>query len=120
MAASQGMWDQIDDMVRAGQKLFFDLRHAPKPVITAPHQRVLGGGVELVMAGWGSVADHETYMGFVEFFVGLLPAAGGCKELLRRKVNPVMKTKDADVLPVIGEVFGQLTTFTTGTSAWEG
>lgn len=119
IAAMQGMWDQIEQMIHGGQKLFFDLRHAPKPVVTAPHQRVLGGGVELTMAGWTSVADHETYMGFVEVGVGLIPAGGGCKEMLRRKINPVMRTKDADVVPVMQEVFEQIATAKVGTSAWE-
>ena len=119
MAASQGMWDQIDQMVLDGQKLFYKLHHAPKPVVTAPHQRVLGGGVELTMAGWGSVADHETYMGFVEVGVGLLPAGCGCMHMLRRKINPVMRTPNADVLPVMEEVFEQLALAKVGTSAWE-
>jgi 3-hydroxyacyl-CoA dehydrogenase len=119
IAAMQGMWDQIEQMSYRIQKVFFDLRHAAKPVVTAPHQRVLGGGVELTMAGWASVADHETYMGFVEVTVGLIPGAGGCKEMLRRKVNPVMRTKDADVVPVIQEVFEQIATAKVGTSAWE-
>lgn len=119
IAAAQGLWDQIEHAVRTGQEVFFSLRHAPKPVVTAPHQRVLGGGVELTMAGWTSVADHETYMGFVEVGVGLIPAWGGCKEMLRRKVNPVMRTSNADVLPVMQEVFEQLATAKIGFSAWE-
>ncbi|MFQ5401343.1 MAG: 3-hydroxyacyl-CoA dehydrogenase NAD-binding domain-containing protein [Anaerolineae bacterium] len=119
VAAQQGMWDQLEQMVKALQTLTFKLRHAPKPVVTAPHQRVLGGGVEMTMAGWTAVADHETYMGLVEVGVGLIPAGGGCKELLRRKVNPVMRTKNADVLPVMQDVFQQVATAQVGTSAWE-
>jgi 3-hydroxyacyl-CoA dehydrogenase len=118
-AAAQGLWDQVDQMIRVGQEVFFNLRHAPKPVVTAPHQRVLGGGVELTMAGWASVADHETYMGLVEVGVGLIPAWGGCKELLRRKVNPVMRTANADVLPIMQEVFEQVALAKVGVSAWE-
>ena len=117
--AAQGMWDQVADMIKAGQMLFYNLRHAPKPVVTAPHQRVLGGGVESTMASWATVADHETYMGLVEVGVGLIPAWGGCKELLRRKVNPVMRTANADVLPVLEEVFTQVATAKVATSAWE-
>jgi 3-hydroxyacyl-CoA dehydrogenase len=119
IAAAQGLWDQIDQAVRAGQEVFFNLRHAPKPVVTAPHQRVLGGGVELTMASWASVADHETYMGFVEVGVGIIPAWGGCKEMLRRKVNPVMRSPNADVLPVMQVIFEQLATAKVGFSAWE-
>ncbi|UCG24114.1 MAG: enoyl-CoA hydratase/isomerase family protein [Chloroflexota bacterium] len=119
MAAAQGLWDQIDQMLRVGQKAFFMLRHAPKPVVTAPHQRVLGGGVELTVASWATVADHETYMGLVEVGVGIVPSWGGCTELVRRKVNPVMRTANADVVPVMEEVFDQIATAKIGTSAWE-
>lgn len=118
-AAAQQQWDQIDQMVRAGQELFFKLRHAPKPVVTAVHQRVLGGGVELTMGSWATVADHESYMGLVEVGVGIIPAWGGCKETLRRKVNPVMRTANADVLPIMQEVFEQIALAKVGTSAWE-
>lgn len=118
-AAAQGLWDQIEQMLRGGQEAFFKLSHAPKPVVTAPHQRVLGGGVELTMASWASVADHETYMGLVEVGVGIIPAWGGCAELLRRKVNPVMRTDNADPVPIIEEVFDQVATAKVGTSAWE-
>ncbi|MCI0396999.1 MAG: 3-hydroxyacyl-CoA dehydrogenase/enoyl-CoA hydratase family protein [Chloroflexi bacterium] len=119
VAAAQGLWDQVDLMLHTGQKVFYNLRHAPKPVVTAPHQRVLGGGVELTMASWATVADHETYMGLVEVGVGIIPSWGGCTELLRRKVNPVMRTANADVLPVMQEVFEQIATAKVGASAWE-
>ena len=116
MAAMQGLWEQVDDLVKGLQQLTFDLRHAPKPVITAPHQRVLGGGVEMTMASWESVADHETYMGFVEVGVGLIPAGGGCKEMLRRKVNPVMSNPHGDVLAPLQEIFEDIATAKVGTT----
>ncbi len=119
MAAMQGQWDALDEMIKALQTATYNLRHAPKPVVTAPHQMALGGGAEMSMAGWTTVADHETYMGLVEFGVGLLPAGGGCKELLRRRVNPVMKTPNADVLPIMQAVFEQIALAKVGTSAWE-
>jgi 3-hydroxyacyl-CoA dehydrogenase len=119
MAAAQGLWDQINEMLLTGQQVFYNLRHAPKPVVTAPHQRVLGGGVELTVSSWATVADHETYMGLVEVGVGIIPSWGGCAALLRRKVNPVMRTENADVLPVMQEVFEQIATAKVGTSAWE-
>ena len=37
IAAAQGMYEQIDQTVRALQQATYDLRHAPKPVVTAPH-----------------------------------------------------------------------------------
>ncbi|MCA9988825.1 MAG: enoyl-CoA hydratase/isomerase family protein, partial [Anaerolineales bacterium] len=119
IAAAQGLFDQVEAQVKGLQTALFNLRHAPKPVITAPHQRVLGGGVEVTMGGWASVADHETYMGLVEVGVGLIPAGGGLKELLRRKMNPVMKTDNADPVPVMQQIFQQVATAQVGTSAWE-
>ncbi|HSH02944.1 MAG TPA: 3-hydroxyacyl-CoA dehydrogenase/enoyl-CoA hydratase family protein [Anaerolineae bacterium] len=119
VAAANGMFDQIDAQVKALQTATYNLKYAPKPVVTAPHQRVLGGGVEMAMAGWATVADHETYMGLVEVGVGLIPAGGGTTELVKRLVNPVMKTKDADVLPVMQKAFTQIATASVATSAWE-
>ncbi|MDJ0755615.1 MAG: 3-hydroxyacyl-CoA dehydrogenase NAD-binding domain-containing protein [Ardenticatenaceae bacterium] len=119
MAAGQGLWDQVEKAIKDLQILAFNLRHAPKPVITAPHQRVLGGGVEMAMGGWESVADHETYMGLVEVGVGLMPAGGGLKELLRRKVNPVMRNPHGDVIPPMQQIFEQVATAKVGTTgAW--
>ncbi|MCA9868276.1 MAG: enoyl-CoA hydratase/isomerase family protein [Anaerolineales bacterium] len=119
VAAASGHFDQLDEMIKALQTATFKLRHAPKPVVTAPHQMALGGGVEMAMAGWEAVADHETYMGLVEFGVGLIPAGGGCKEVLRRKVNPTMLAANADVLPPLQEAFEQIALAKVSTSAWE-
>ena len=119
MAAQQGMWDTLDSMIKGLQRATFDLRHAPKPVVTAVHQMALGGGAEYTMAGWETVAAHESYIGQVEFGVGVVPAGGGCKEILRRKVNPAMRTKNADVLPVMQEAFELIALAKVGTSAWE-
>ncbi len=119
MAAQQGAWDQLDQMIHGLQKLTFDLRYAPKPVVTAPHQQALGGGVEMAMAGWTAVADHETYMGLVEVGVGLIPAGGGCMEILRRKMNPTMRVANADPIPPMQEIFEQIATAKVGVSAWE-
>ena len=119
MAAQQGMWDTLSDMINGLQRATFELRHAPKPVVTAVHQMALGGGAEYAMTGWRTVAAHESYIGQVEFGVGLVPAGGGCKELVRRKVNPTMRTQNADVLPVMQETFEQVALAKVSTSAWE-
>jgi 3-hydroxyacyl-CoA dehydrogenase len=58
-------------------------------------------------------------MGLVEVGVGIVPSWGGCLALLRRKVNPVMRTANADVLPIMQEVFEQIALAKVGTSAWE-
>ena len=100
VAAGSERWDDLNQMIHGLQKLTFGLQHAPKPVVTAVHQMALGGGVEMAIAGWESVVSHESYMGLVEVGVGLIPAGGGCKELIRRRINPVMQNKNGDVLPV--------------------
>ncbi|MFT7585532.1 MAG: 3-hydroxyacyl-CoA dehydrogenase, partial [Cellvibrionaceae bacterium] len=119
MSAAQGMWDQVEKGIKELQQLTYNLRHSAKPVVSAPHQRVLGGGVEMTMAAWESVADHETYMGLVEVGVGLIPAGGGLKELLRRKMNPVMTNPHGDAIVPMQEIFQQVATATVGvTGAW--
>ena len=71
------------------------------------------------MAGWSAVAEHETYMGFVEAGVGIIPAAGGCLALLQRKLNPVMRTPNSDPLPALQAVFTEVATAQVSASAWE-
>lgn len=119
VSAQQGMWEPLEEMIHGLQDATFKLQHAPKPVITAVHQMALGGGNEYAMAGWESVVAHESYMGLVEFGVGLIPAGGGCKETLRRRLNPVMADANADVLPTMQSIFEQIALAKVATSAWE-
>jgi 3-hydroxyacyl-CoA dehydrogenase len=121
MAAAQGAFDQIETSVRNGQQATQMLRYAPKPVVTAPFGMTLGGGSEIAMSGWRSVAHAETYFGLVELGVGLIPGWGGCKEMLRRNVNPVMEASpNADVLPHIQKVFEIIGTAKVSVSAMDG
>ena len=80
------------------------VRFCSKPVVTAPAGRTLGGGAEVSMAGARTVAAAETYMGLVEAGVGLVPGAGGCKELVRRIVSPAMQITGTDPLPYLQQV----------------
>jgi 3-hydroxyacyl-CoA dehydrogenase len=54
------------------------------PVVAAPHQLCLGGGTELCLHADKVVAHAETYMGLVEFGVGVIPGGGGTKEFALR------------------------------------
>ncbi len=119
VAAASGHWDELNKMIHSLQMLTFKLRHAPKPVVTAVQGMALGGGVEMALAGWEAVANHESYMGLVEVGVGLIPAGGGCKEVLRRKVNPTMQIPNADPVPALQVAFEQIGLAKVGTSAWE-
>lgn len=108
MLAQQEEFERIDQLVRDLQGLMQALRYAPKPVVTAPFGMALGGGAEFLMAGQRAVAHAELYAGLVEIGVGVLPAGTGCKELLRRKLNPVMRTPNADALPHLQRIFEQI------------
>ncbi len=94
-------------LARHFQHLMQAIRFAPKPIVAAPFDRTLGGGAETCLAAHRIVSAVELYMGFVEVGVGLIPAGGGCKELLRRVMNPVMRIENADPLPVMQQLFMQ-------------
>jgi 3-hydroxyacyl-CoA dehydrogenase len=60
------------------------------------------------MAGTRVVAAAESYIGLVEMGVGLIPAGTGTKETVRRLLNPVMQTENADALPHLQRAFEQI------------
>ena len=79
-----GMWDAVDGLVQMGQQAYKALKYAPFPVVAAPSGMALGGGCEILLASDAVQAHAETYTGLVEVGVGLLPAWGGCMEMLKR------------------------------------
>jgi 3-hydroxyacyl-CoA dehydrogenase len=105
MGAENKMWDAIEKGVKSLQDLMLGFRYCPKPVVAAPQGMALGGGAEICMAADRICAAGESYIGLVEVGVGLLPAGGGCRELLKRVVSPAMKTAESDPLPFLGKVF---------------
>jgi 3-hydroxyacyl-CoA dehydrogenase len=84
LAAQEGEWDDLNLAVQRFQQMNMALKYAAKPVVAAPFSRALGGGCELVLHCTRAQAAAETYIGLVEVAVGLIPAGGGCKELLAR------------------------------------
>jgi 3-hydroxyacyl-CoA dehydrogenase len=84
LAAQEGEWDELDRMVRRFQQANMAIKYAPKPVVSAPFGMTLGGGCEVALHAARIQASAETYMGLVEVGVGLIPAGGGCKELVMR------------------------------------
>ena len=60
------------------------IRYSDIPVVTAPHGLALGGGCEVCLHSDKVVAGAETYIGLVEFGVGIIPAGGGSKEMTLR------------------------------------
>lgn len=84
VAAQNGEWDELGEMIHRFQQMNLAMKYAKRPVIAAPFSRVLGGGAEIVLHSAAVQASAETYIGLVEVGVGVLPAAGGCKEMLLR------------------------------------
>ncbi|MCB9453280.1 MAG: 3-hydroxyacyl-CoA dehydrogenase/enoyl-CoA hydratase family protein [Anaerolineaceae bacterium] len=120
MSVQNDMLDQLDESIRALQNLTQAMRYASKPVVVAPFNMALGGGLELLMSGAKVVAHAELYAGLVEVGVGLLPAGGGCKELVRRIVSPVMAANEnADPLPHLQQAFEAIAVAKVSTSAKE-
>lgn len=81
---AQGDWQGLEAFLCAFQQAVMALRFAPFPVVAAPHGLTLGGGCEFCLSVGGRVAGAELRMGLVEARVGLIPGAGGCKEMVRR------------------------------------
>jgi 3-hydroxyacyl-CoA dehydrogenase len=84
LAAQEGEWDELNLAINRFQQANMALKYAPFPVVSAPFARALGGGCEIPLHSTRVQASAETYMGLVEVGVGVIPAAGGCKELLIR------------------------------------
>ena len=119
MAASMQQWGQIETLVETLQATVMRAKHHSKPVITAPHQMALGGGAEMTMHSSATQATGELYIGQVEVGVGLLPAAGGCKELIFRHVGSIPEGVDIDTAPFVQRVFMLIGMAHVATSAGE-
>jgi 3-hydroxyacyl-CoA dehydrogenase len=111
---------RLDAAVRALQDLLMGFRFASVPVVAAPHGQTLGGGVEICLAADRIVAGAETYMGLVEVGVGIIPAGGGVKEMVRRVVSPPLAaSEEAPALPFVQKLFETIGTAKVSTSALE-
>lgn len=84
MLAIEQEYDELDFAVRTFQNTMMRLRYSSIPVVAAPHGLTLGGGCELCLHADKVVAHAETYMGLVEFGIGVIPAGGGTKEFALR------------------------------------
>lgn len=119
VGAQQGMWDMLDAATRKLQDLNMRIRYSPKPIVVAPAGLTLGGGCEITMHASRVVAAAEAYIGLVELGVGLIPAGGGTKEMLRRIVNPMMRLENTEPLAALQKVFLQIGQAKVATSAEE-
>ncbi len=84
MHASEQDFDEINMAIAHFQNTMMRARYSPVPVAVAPAGMALGGGCELSLHSDHIQAHAETYIGLVEFGVGLIPGGGGCKELTLR------------------------------------
>ncbi|WP_190277320.1 3-hydroxyacyl-CoA dehydrogenase/enoyl-CoA hydratase family protein [Taibaiella lutea] len=84
MMAVEQEYDELDFAIRQFQNTMMRVRYSAIPVIVAPHNMALGGGCEMCMHADAVVAHAESYIGLVEFGVGLIPGGGGSKEFAVR------------------------------------
>ncbi len=94
MMAVEQEYDDLNMAVKTFQNLTTRMRFGSIPVVAAPHQLCLGGGTELCMHADKVVAHTETYMGLVEFGVGVIPGGGGTKEFTLRLSDEL---RDGDI-----------------------
>ena len=119
VAIQEGEWDDVHQAVRAFQSANMALKYASKPVVAAPFGLTLGGGVEICLHSARVRAAAETYMGLVEVGVGLIPAAGGTKEMLVRAMDAAPRDEGADPFALVKEVFQNIGMAWVSTSAEE-
>ncbi|OHE24632.1 MAG: hypothetical protein A2Z43_05925, partial [Syntrophobacterales bacterium RBG_19FT_COMBO_59_10] len=79
-----GEWDILERSIAEFQNANMRMKYLTKPVVAAPAGMALGGGCEIAMHGAKCQPHGETYIGQVEVGVGVIPAGGGCKELMVR------------------------------------
>jgi 3-hydroxyacyl-CoA dehydrogenase len=84
LAIQKGDWDILEKLIVEFQNANMRMKYLSKPAVTAPAGLALGGGCEMSMHCAKCQPCGETYIGLVEVGVGLIPAGGGCKELMVR------------------------------------
>ncbi|MFW5879145.1 MAG: enoyl-CoA hydratase/isomerase family protein, partial [Myxococcota bacterium] len=94
-------WKEIEQVSRELQEINLALYHADFPVVTAPHGMTLGGGLEITFAGQKRVCYNELYCGLVEVGVGVVPAGGGCLQLLKQFQRTMAPANPGPMPPVM-------------------
>ncbi|MDP4840319.1 MAG: enoyl-CoA hydratase/isomerase family protein, partial [Alphaproteobacteria bacterium] len=110
-------WELIAQLVEKGQSVYQRLKHSNFPVVAAPTGMALGGGCEVLLHSNAVQAHGESYVGLVEVGVGLVPAWGGCKEMLRRWLSEAGRFGGSMV--AVGKVFEIIGTAQVAKSAYE-
>ena len=112
-----GDWKELEAAVVRVQGLIVSLGACSKPVVSAVHGQALGGGCEILLRSSRVQAAAESYIGLVEVGVGLIPAAGGCTETMRRAT--AHKDEGADVTKETLAVFERIGMAKVASSAEE-
>lgn len=117
MMAVEQEYDELNMAIKMFQDTMMRMRYSSIPTISAPHGMALGGGCEISLHADKVVAAAETYMGLVEFGVGVIPGGGGSKEMALRAQDTFLK---GDVeLNVLQEYFLTIGMAKVSTSAYE-
>ena len=112
--ADKGDFKSIEKFIKYFQETCKHLKYCDNPVISAPSGLALGGGEEVVLQSNFVVAHTNIVMGLVETLVGLIPAGGGCKEVLWRWFKSDEAEKDPDFAPLkVFDIIGYAKTATS-------
>jgi 3-hydroxyacyl-CoA dehydrogenase len=117
MLAVEQEYDELNMAIKMFQDTMMRCRYSSIPVIAAPHGMTLGGGCELTMHSDRAVVAAETYIGLVEFGVGVIPGGGGSKEMALR-ASDLFRKNDVE-LNVLQEYFLTVGMAKVATSAYE-
>ncbi len=115
-AARDKNYDLIEQACKRLQDACRLMTYAPFPVVAAPFQMVLGGGCEVTMACQRVVGQAETYMGLVEVGVGVIPAGGGCLQMLLRLEDALNTRGERGPMPKVKAAFQLIGTAHVNTS----
>jgi 3-hydroxyacyl-CoA dehydrogenase len=117
MMAVEQEYDELNFSVKYFQDTVMRLRYSSCPTIIAPHGYTFGGACEMSMHADKVVAAAETYIGLVEFGVGIIPGGAGSKEMALRATEGVLK--DDVKLNKLRDYFINVAMAKVATSAYE-
>jgi len=117
MMAAEQEYDELNAAVKYFQDTCMRLRYSSIPTIVAPHGMTLGGGCEMTLHADRVVAAAESYIGLVEFGVGVIPGGGGSKEMTLR-ASDTFEKNDVE-LNRLQEYFLAIGMAKVSTSAYE-
>jgi len=116
--ADKGDFKSIEKFIKHFQETCKHLKYSDHPVVSAPSGLTLGGGFEVLVQS-NFVASHTNIVvGLVETIVGLIPAGGGCKEMLWRWSQSEKAKSDPDYAPLkVFDIIGYAKTATSPVEA---